>query len=94
LNYSSDTVEPAFMDYFDAIVALRNDFFSINRTIYSEFGRAWVGKSAVVVATVEDVLIPPSVFTGIPLTAITHAGADIFLRPVRFNAYTYSSICF
>jgi hypothetical protein len=75
------------MNYFDAIVSLREDFFSINRTIYSEFGRAWVGKSAVVVATIEDVLIPPSVFSGIPLTAITHAGADMFLRPVRFSKY-------
>jgi diaminopimelate decarboxylase len=83
LNYSSDEVQPTFLEYFDAIHEKSPLFFRQKRRIVTEFGRAWVGKAGAVVSRVEDVVYPAAQFRpATPLTAITHAGADMFLRPV------------
>ena len=78
LNYSNDTVEPTVNQYFQFISQQCPEFWMQKRRIITEFGRIWVGKAGAVVARVEDVLPGSEV-----VTAIVHAGADLFLRTVR-----------
>ena len=78
LNYSNDIVEPTVNQYFQSISQQCPDFWMQKRRIITEFGRIWVGKAGAVVARVEDVLPGSEV-----VTAIVHAGADLFLRTVR-----------
>lgn len=81
LNYTDDSVRPTFEEYFDCITSSCPALFQ-GRKIVTEFGRAWVGKAAAVVAVVEDVIEHSQNGLGPSYTAISHVGADMFVRPV------------
>jgi diaminopimelate decarboxylase len=88
VNYSADEESPSFSDYFAAIIKKLPSFISMNsgRLIITEFGKSIIAKCGVVTALIEDVLskpILPSDSSGESCKqqiAISHAGADLFLR--------------
>ena len=82
MNYDSDIVRPSFQEYFDEIHKVCPNFFFQKRTVVTEFGRAYVGKAGAIVTIIEDVIEPLPIYFNSPLTAITHAGADLFPRTV------------
>jgi len=80
-NTDSDELSVSFDGYVEAIKTRCPDFLlHPDRTIVTEFGKALVLKAACVVSRVEDKLdAPPD--PQLPVTAIVHAGADLFMRP-------------
>ena len=87
VNYNSDAVSPSFEEYKNTILKIVPNFFKQNssRTIVTEFGKSLVAKAGVVVALVQDVLDLTCAGEGetrdeTHQIAITHAGADLFLR--------------
>ena len=95
-NYSGMGDEPSFKDYISALRSARgceSALFDAGRvqSVVTEFGKALVTKAAFVVSSVEYI------GGGDPThpTAITHAGADLFVRtayqpnnfPHRFSAH-------
>jgi diaminopimelate decarboxylase len=84
VNYLSDQSTPTFSDYLEAIVSKLPSWWSLNssRLILTEFGKSIIAKCGVTAALVEDVLTPPcqSIDQRQKLVAVTHAGADLFLR--------------
>ncbi len=95
VNYSADNVLHSFSDYFQAILAKLPSFLTMNsgRLVITEFGKSIIAKCGVVAAVIEDVLPTTSSESSDNSckgqVAISHAGADLFLRtaycPEKFS---------
>jgi diaminopimelate decarboxylase len=85
-NYMTDKVSPSFEEYAMSLQQQCPKLFQAGRVVVTEFGKALIAKAAGVVALIEDILINP---TSGNVTAIIHAGADLFLRtaycPEKFH---------
>jgi diaminopimelate decarboxylase len=85
-NYSSNEIRPTFAEYAREIERKCPQLYARPESflILTEFGKALIAKTAVVVSKIEDVLAHPVQVQGEPVVScITHVGADMFLR----NAY-------
>ena len=81
VNVHGPQVTPSFADYAQTLErVLGGDVLRAlgARRVFTEFGKALVAKTAAVAARVEEVLLKPH--DPPLLTAICHAGADLFLR--------------